>query len=119
LAFSADAVAGERQFEDLAQLEARVIARLGAGIGQPGGPARPIDRRLKLAACPSPAMISVPMPTAAMAECAPIGWRIHVPLLRTRAAEVPKPAAVAAPKRPEPVIRKGDQVELVADGGNF
>ena len=100
-------------FEDLAQLEARVTATLGAGIGQPGGPARPIDRRLKLAACPASPSLAVPTPFAAVVQCEPIGWRIHVPLVR------PAATTVASAEKREPVIRKGDQVELVADGGSF
>ena len=37
-----------QNFEDLDQLETQVTASLGAGIGEVGGPAQPIDRRLLL-----------------------------------------------------------------------
>lgn len=97
-------------FEDLDLLEARVAATLGAGVGEAGGPARPIDRRLRLAACPTAPALAMPTPAAAMVQCEPLGWRIHVPLVRP---------AVQVAKQAEPVIRKGDQVEVVAEGGGF
>jgi hypothetical protein len=40
------APAGAQAFEDLGQLEMVVAAALGAGIGEPGGASRPLDRRL-------------------------------------------------------------------------
>ncbi len=80
-------------FEDLDKLEARVIAAVGAGIGEPGGPQRPIDRRLRLASCPNAPMIAMSFTGAATLECEAIGWRIHVPLARTMIAS---PAAAAA-----------------------
>ncbi len=104
---------GAAPFEDLDRLEARVVAAVGAGIGEPGGPARPIDRRLRLAACPSAPMMTTPMPGAATIVCEALGWRIHVPLARMAIIEA------SARAKPEPVIRKGDQVEVVAMGGAF
>lgn len=98
-------------FENLDLLEARITATLGAGIGQPGGPARPIDRRLKLAACPSAVALAMPNPGLAMVQCETLGWRINVPLMRS--------AAAAMQAQAEPVIRKGDQVEVVAAGSSF
>jgi flagella basal body P-ring formation protein FlgA len=99
-------------FEDLEALETRLVAALGAGIGEAGGPANPIDRRLKLAACPSPAMFDAPSLGAVTVSCEPLGWRIRVPLARS--ATVTMAAAKA-----EPIIRRGDQVEVVAMGGAF
>lgn len=98
-------------FEDLELLEARIAATLGAGIGQPGGAMRPIDRRLKLAACPGAPALAMPTPAYAVVECEAVGWRIHVPLVRT--------AAASAAQKAEPVIRRGDQVEMIAEGGGF
>lgn len=98
--------------EELNLLEARIVATLGAGIGVPGGPARPLDRRLKLAACPSAPELAVPTPASAVVRCAALGWRIYVPLV--------KPAVTAATKaEAEPAVRKGDQVEVTANGGGF
>ena len=106
------APAAAQSFEDLDALEARLVAALGAGIGEAGGPANPIDRRLKLAACPSSAMFDAPRLGAVTISCEPLGWRIRVPLARS--ASVSMAAAKA-----EPLIRRGDQVEVVALGGAF
>lgn len=112
-------VAQAQSFQDLNALETQLTASLGAGIGEPGGPARPIDRRLKLSPCPAPVVIEPPALGAVAVSCKPIGWRIRVPL-------TPAPAALAASVQPAvmaaraaPIIRRGDQVELVADAGSF
>lgn len=106
------APAAAQSFEDLGALETRLVAALGAGIGEAGGPANPIDRRLKLAACPSSAMFDAPRLGAVTISCEPLGWRIRVPLARS--ASVSMAAAKA-----EPLIRRGDQVEVIALGGAF
>jgi len=98
-------------FQDLAEVETKVVAALGAAIGAPGGPAQPIDRRLKLAACPAPVSVEAPVLSAATVRCETLGWRIRVPVLPTGAA--PRLEKV------EPVIRKGDQVEVIAAGASF
>src|SRR3546814_19256216 len=94
------------QFEDLSKLEARLTATLGADIGEPGGPSRPIDRLLKLADCPEPATITTPRPPAALVRCGPIGWRNHVPLIQ--AARVQTAVGAANPGPPEQDVPKGD-----------
>jgi flagella basal body P-ring formation protein FlgA len=101
-------------FEDIGALEMRLTAALGAAIGEPGGPTRPIDRRLKLAPCPAPAAFDPPALGAATIRCEPLGWRIRVSLLRVQMAAAQIPAT-----KPEPIIRKGDQVELTASAGAF
>jgi flagellar basal body P-ring formation protein FlgA len=101
-------------FEDIGMLELRLTAALGAGIGEAGGPARPIDRRLKLAPCPSPASFEPDVLGAATIRCVPLGWRIRVPLVRAASAAQETPAAKA-----EPIVRKGDLVELTAAAGSF
>lgn len=101
-------------FEDLAVLDGKVAAALGAGIGEPGGPARPIDKRLKLAACPQPAIVDPPAMGAVLVRCEPLGWRIRVALTRAAAGY-----AQASVEKAEPIIRKGDQVELTASTGTF
>ena len=105
--------ANAQGFEDISMLEMRLTAALGAGVGEPGGPSRPIDRRLKLAPCPQPASFEPPALGAATVRCEPLGWRIRVPLVRTAAA------AQALGERAEPIIRRGDQVELTASSGSF
>ncbi len=103
-------------FENLTALDMRVSAALGAAIGEPGGAARPIDKRLKLAACPDPVTIDEPALGAVAVRCAALGWRIRVPLVRP-AVEAGSSTVAAA--KAEPVIRKGDQVELSASAGSF
>jgi flagellar basal body P-ring formation protein FlgA len=111
----AGTAAQAQPFENIGALDIQVQAALGAGIGQPGGPAQPIDRRLKLKPCPEPATIDSPALGAVAVRCASLGWRIRVPLTRG-AGQV---HSAAAPLRSEPVIRKGDQVELTASSGSF
>ena len=107
-------------FEDLEQLDVRLAAELGAGIGEPGGAMRPIDRRLKLAACPGAAEIAPPALGAATIRCAPLGWRIRVPVVRTAAAPPPAAATPAAPAAAAaPLVRKGDRIELTVEGTAF
>ena len=77
--------------QDLDALERRLVIALGADIGAPGGPRAPIDRRMKLAACPTQAEIAPPMQGAATIRCAPLGWRIRVPLVPGGAASASMP----------------------------
>ncbi len=100
-------------FENLDMLDSRIAAALGANVGEPGGPVAPLDRRLRLAACPEPAAIDEPAMGALTVRCAPLGWRIRVPL--TGGATVSRATATRA----EPMIRRGDQVEVVALASNF
>lgn len=111
----AGTAAQAQRFEDVAALEVQVQAALGAGIGEPGGPAMPIDRRLKLAPCPEPATVDAPALGAVAVRCASLGWRIRVPLTRATGPATTYATAI----RSEPVIRKGDQVELTASSGSF
>lgn len=99
-------------FENIDRLEARVVAALDADIGVPGGPSAPIDRRLKLTRCPTAATIDPPALGAVAIRCEAVGWRIRVPLMRFATAPA---AAVKA----QPVIRKGDPVELFVETGGF
>ena len=98
---------------------------LGADIGEPGGPTVPLDRRLKLAACPSDVLIDPPVLGAATLRCAEIGWRIRVPLVRggkplpAGGNGLPATAAGRTQPRAAPVIRRGDPVDLVAGDSGF
>lgn len=104
--------AAAAQFEPLDLLEARIVTTLGAGIGEAGGPAAPVDRRLKLAACTGTPEIATPRPATAVVRCTAPAWRIYVPL-------VPLSKAAAGVEELKPVIRKGEQVDLVASGKGF
>jgi len=101
-------------FQNIPALEERVVAALGAGVGEAGGPLAPIDRRLKLAACPTSVTIDPPRLGAVALRCPALGWRIRVPLKRLEAS-----AGVAMAARAEPVVRRGDPVELVAESDGF
>lgn len=101
-------------FENLEMLENRVSAALGAGVGEPGGPVRPIDRRLRLMPCPTPAEIDPPAMGAVAIRCETRGWRIRVPLVAGALA-----APGAAQARAAPIVRRGDQVQVVALAASF
>ena len=104
-------MAQTQRFEDINGLEAMVVGTLGTSIGQPGGPVAPIDRRLKLAACPGTPIIESPALGAVTVRCEALGWRIRVPLRVTAPAGLASSAAM--------LVRKGDPVELVASGPAF
>jgi flagella basal body P-ring formation protein FlgA len=109
-----------QSFENLEMLDNRVAAALGANIGEPGGATTAIDRRLRLQACPQPVEVGEPIAGAVAVRCVPLGWRIRVSIVSS--GESRRAASAAAPvrqERAEPVIRRGDQVELVAIAAGF
>ena len=103
-------------FENLEMLDSRISAALGAGIGEPGGAATPVDRRLHLAACPQPVEIAEPAMGAVTVRCQPLGWRIRIPLVGGGQASA---SATPATARAAPTIRRGDQIQLVAISNGF
>lgn len=110
--------------QDLELLERMVVASLGAEIGAPGGPMAPIDRRMRLAACPNGIQIDPPSPGAVTVRCTTSGWRIRVPL--TRAGSIASSYAgpngsggYGAGALANAAVRKGDPVQLVAQGAAF
>jgi len=121
-ALGAATPAGAQSFHSLDAIEEQVVASLGAAMGQPGGPARPIDRRLRLQACPAPIIVEPVNLGAVTVRCQQIGWRIRVPVVQVRqeiqSAAVPSPARTRA-SRAEPVVRRGDPVALVVVSGGF
>ena len=122
LALFAAAPAAAAGFQNLEALEFRLVSALGAGIGQPGGPAASIDRRLKLLSCAEPTLIAPPVAGAVAIRCASAGWRIRVPLVRdgsAPAAPTAAPVRLAAATKQPPVIRRGDPVELRAEAAGF
>jgi flagellar basal body P-ring formation protein FlgA len=111
------APAAAEPFQNLDALEKRVVNALGAGIGEPGGPAAPIDRRLKLAACPTSVQIDPPAMGAIALRCPATGWRIRVPLARLGGTSSTLSSPSAA--KGETVVRRGDPVDLVAETNGF
>ena len=102
-------------FQDTAALDRQVAAALGAGIGEPGGAATAIDQRLKLAACPA-VTVEPAIAGAATVRCATLGWRLRVPI--ARGASTPA-ATIERAARAEPVVRRGDPVEMAVETGAF
>ncbi len=109
-------------FEDLDRLEWRLTTALDAGIGEPGGPQAPIDRRMKLAACGTPVTIDPPAMGAVALRCPAAGWRIRVPLARLGGVQAasygggqPSYGGMAQPA----VVRRGDPVEVSAGTAGF
>jgi len=106
-------------FENLEMLDNRVAAALGANIGEPGGATTPIDRRLRLQACPQPVEIGEPIAGALAVRCVPLGWRIRVSIVPSAETRQMAAAAPVRQERAEPVIRRGDQIELIAIAQGF
>lgn len=119
----------QQKFENLDRIDSLVAMTVGANLGEPGGPVAPVDRRLKLAACPTTPAVDGPMFGAAIVKCDALGWRIRVPLVagasaatsgavpRTAAANRFTPAARPAPA--ENVVKRGDPVQLMAGNAAF
>lgn len=115
--------AAAQSFQSIDALEEQVVASLGVPIGQPGGPARPIDRRLKLTSCPAPVIVEPIALGAVTVRCQQIGWRLRVPVMHSGGEGAGAQPAVSASAtraaRPEPIIRRGDPVALVVVSGSF
>jgi flagellar basal body P-ring formation protein FlgA len=105
LALSGPAAA--QPLENLDALDRQIAVALGGTADQAGVLAQPIDRRLKLAACPQPATIDPPAMSAVAVRCAALGWRIRVPLIAGSATGG------------ELLVRKGDTIELAFTGRGF
>ncbi|MGE4430617.1 MAG: flagella basal body P-ring formation protein FlgA [Sphingobium sp.] len=116
----------QQRFENLDRIDSLVAMTIGATIGEPGGATAPVDRRLRLAACPTMPEVTGPASGAAIVQCPAIGWRIRVPLradqasgsgaLAGRTTAYGRPAA---PARKETIIKRGDPVQLIAGGAAF
>ena len=96
-------------FIDPSAIEGEVARFTGAGTGQPGGAALPVDRRLRLARCAAPLALTWHGTRQDMVtvQC-PGGWRLFVAL--SGSAQAPSAA---------PVIAKGDAVTIVVRGDGY
>lgn len=117
----------QQKFENLDRIDSLVAMTVGANLGEPGGPIAPVDRRLRLAACPATPSIDGPVFGAAIVKCDALGWRIRVPLVAGGAAaasgpvprSAPRMAAQRAPVSREAVVKRGDPVQLTAGNTSF
>lgn len=120
----------QQKFENLDRIDSLVAMTVGANLGEPGGPAAPVDRRLKLAACPTTPTVEGPVFGAAMVQCAALNWRIRVPLVAGGAAAASGPlprtastfnrSAMAPRNMPkETIVKRGDPVQLIAGNAAF
>ena len=113
----------QQKFENLDRIDSLVAMTVGANMGEPGGPLAPVDRRLRLAACPTTPSVEGPIFGAAMVKCDALGWRIRVPLVAGAAAAPSGPvgryAPAARPVAKESVVKRGDPVQLMAGNASF
>ncbi|HEX7876970.1 MAG TPA: flagella basal body P-ring formation protein FlgA [Sphingobium sp.] len=112
----------QQKFENLDRIDGLVAMTVGANIGEPGGPVAPVDRRLRLAACPATPSVEGPTFGAAIVKCDALGWRIRVPLAGAGVAAAAPAARYGAPARAaqrEVVVKRGDPVQLMAGNASF
>jgi len=110
------ALAAAPAFQDLATLDRVVAIALGADIGQPGGAVAPIDRRLKLAACPAAPVVEPGIAGSVSVRCAPLGWRVRVV---TGGGSVAAASPGFSRVHAAPVVRRGDPVQMTVETDEF
>jgi flagella basal body P-ring formation protein FlgA len=120
---ASDPALAQQKFENLDRIDSLVAMTVGANLGEPGGPIAPVDRRLRLAPCPTTPDVQGPVFGAAMVKCDALGWRIRVPLAAGASAGAIGPVSRYAPAaRPAPkiaVVKRGDPVQLTAGNARF
>jgi flagella basal body P-ring formation protein FlgA len=107
--------AAAQAIEDPAAIDRDVAAFTGQPIGAPGGAARPVDRRLRLAACAAPLALSWRGDAHAsiLVECPDSGgWHIYVATAAPPAGSARQIAAV-------PVIERGQGITVAVTGDGF
>lgn len=98
-------------FTDLVMLDREVAAFAGAPLGAPGGPALPVDRRLRLSQCADSLALSWygSRRETVLVECpAASGWKVYVPL---------RIAASAASSAP--MVARGEMVTILINSDGF
>jgi len=103
------AIAG--QFADLDAIDRQVAMFTGASVGEMGGAATPVDRRLRLQPCRTGTALSwrTPARDSVVVQCGDAGgWRIFVPV---RAAAADPAGAIA--------VTRGDAVSIAVSGDGF
>jgi flagellar basal body P-ring formation protein FlgA len=124
LALAAAAPAAAQDFQSTQLLDTFVSQFTGKPIGEQGGARTPVDTRLKLANCGAPQLSwRTEAQDAVVVRCMTPEWKIFVPVNAARAkppASAPiAAAAVPAPVKAAPVIRRGDSVTLEVGSAGF
>lgn len=93
-------------------IDAAAAQFLGAEVGTPGGAARRVDARLKLASCPEPLAVAWYGRNNATLQigCPARGWRVFVPVGAGHAG---------AGTSGEVVIERGETVSVSYEGSGF
>lgn len=115
MTLAALAILSAAAFADPAAIDRAVEAFTGAPAGIEGGARTPVDRRLRLAACPTPLALSWHGAGRAnvVVQCqGAAGWRIFVPVLGSAFAASAAPAAA-------PAVVRGDPVTIAVAGAGF
>ncbi len=111
---------GQQAFQDPTALDAAVAGFTGRPVGVEGGARTPVDKRLKLAACPMVAMSWYGTARDAVeVRCSNPDWRIFVPLLAAPPAAAPYVPAAAPVAKPAIVIKRGDPVTIEVNARGF
>lgn len=118
-AAGAEPALAQQKFENLDRIDSLVAMTVGANIGEPGGPIAPVDRRLRLAACPGTPSVEGPIFGAAIVKCDALGWRVRVPLAAGGAVAAARYGVPARAVQREVVVKRGDPVQLVAGNAAF
>ena len=86
-----------------------------------GQSATPIDRRIKLARCPEQASVTAIDAQTLAVRCAPLGWRLRVPMTGPAAGSADAAPMAAAPAKPSgaPAIRRGDNVRVTIETDSY
>lgn len=119
LAASSAAVA-QSNFQDTAALDMAVAGFTGRPIGAEGGARAAVDKRLKLAACPTVALSWYGTThDAVVIRCGSPEWRIFVPLVAAPPAPAPAGVPLAPVTHPVVVIKRGDPVTIEVNAPGF
>ena len=111
---AATAAEAQQAMQDWQPIDAMAQSVAGAM----GRTAAPIDRRIKLARCPEQTTVTALDAQTLAVRCAPLGWRLRVPL-SAPADAAPMQASFAAPAATGPVIRRGDNVRVTIESEAF
>lgn len=102
-------------FTPTAAIDAAVAGFLGAAAGTPGGAARGIDPRMKLAACADALDVAWygRAGTTLQVSCPSRGWRVYVPVGSA------DPGSARAGLSGQTLVQRGETVSLVYEGPGF